>query len=261
MTRADTRLHCAIAGAGPDLVLLHPAGLDHTFMDSLARRLSADHRVLSVDLRGHGRSPDAQPGTTLDDLADDVRELVSRHCPDGAAVLGISLGGMVAQALALAHPKSVSALMLCGCTGTFDDTLRPMLRERGLAAERDGMAAVVEATLDRWFTAAERHGTLASTTRERLLADRVENWSATWHAIAGHDALPRLGGVAVPTLVVAGELDQATPQAATQRLADAVPGARWACLQGAPHMMQLEAGDALSSLARDFLAQARGGKS
>jgi len=261
MTQAGNRLYCAVSGAGPDLVLLHPAGLDHIFMESLAQRLSADHRVLSVDLRGHGRSPDAPPGTTLGDLADDVHETVSHHCPDGAAILGISLGGMVAQALALAHPRSVSALVLCGCTGTFDDALRPMLRERGLSAERDGMAAVVDATLDRWFTPAERHGALARATRERLLADRVENWSATWHAIAGHDALPRLGGVTMPTLVVAGELDQATPLAAAQRLADAIPGARWACLRGAPHMMQMEAGEALSNLAREFLAQAREGQS
>jgi len=252
-------LHHAVQGDGPALVLLHPAGLDHTAMRPLAEAMAASHRVVSVDLRGHGLSPDCAPGTRLADLAGDVASVIALAAGGRAAVLGVSLGGMVAQALALAHPQAVSALLLCGCTGTFADELRPMLRERGAAALRGGMAAVLDATLQRWFTpAALAHGAsgAVAAVRARLLADRPANWAATWDAIAGHDALPTLGEVAVPTLVLAGERDAATPVPATQALAGAIPGARWTMLEGAPHMMQLECPGAFHAAVAAFLREA-----
>ena len=80
-------LHCSVAGSGRDLVLLHPVGLDHTFWGALAALPS--HRVVSVDLRGHGSSTRAGRYTTLDDFADDVHAAVSRHCDGPATVLGL----------------------------------------------------------------------------------------------------------------------------------------------------------------------------
>ena len=110
-------LHCAVSGNGPDLVLLHPVGLDHTFWESLAAAASRDHRVLRVDLRGHGRSPAAERGTSVEDYADDVHAAIGQHCRGAATVLGLSFGGMLAQVLALRHSNAVAALVLCGCTG------------------------------------------------------------------------------------------------------------------------------------------------
>ena len=116
------------------------------------------------------------------------------------------------------------------------------------------MAAVIPATLERWFTPAYLEAPAVATVRDRLLRDKVANWSATWHAIAGFDALPRLSAVRVPTLVLAGERDAATPVAATEALAAAIPGARHLVLPGAPHMMQIECGEAFSSAVLRFLA-------
>lgn len=246
-------LHCRVDGAGRDLVLLHPAGLDHASMQAVAVAAARSHRVLSIDLRGHGLSPDAQVGSRLEEWAEDIRAAIVRHCNGPAVILGVSLGGMLAQTLAYRHPDVVCGLVLCACTATFDAPLREVLRERGQAAERGGMAAVVDATLDRWFTAEARKGPAAMIVRERLLNDQVSNWVATWHAIALHDALPRLADLAVPTLVIAGECDAATPLAATRRLADAIPGARWLCLPGAPHMMQIECSENFNTAVRQFL--------
>ncbi|MEM5383072.1 alpha/beta hydrolase [Paraburkholderia phymatum] len=249
-------LHCNVRGAGRDVVLLHPAGLDHASMNAVADHLARAYRVVSVDLRGHGASPDAPAGSRLADWAADVRATIARHCDEAAVVLGVSLGGMVAQTLACLHPQAVSALVLCGCAATFPAEVRDILRERGRLAERGGMSAVVEATLDRWFTAEARHGPFADAARERLLNDRVSNWSATWDAIALHDMLPRLGEVSVPALVVAGECDAATPLAATRQLAAAIPGAQWVALPNAPHMMQLENSAALNAVVTAFLESA-----
>src|SRR5438067_78940 len=108
-------LHCTVSGDGPDLVLLHPAGLDHTFWGPLTVAAARDHRVLSVDLRGHGLSPAADHDTPLDDYVDDIYAAIGRHCRAPVTVLGLSFGGMLAQLLALRRPGAVAALLLCGC--------------------------------------------------------------------------------------------------------------------------------------------------
>jgi 3-oxoadipate enol-lactonase len=254
----SVKLHCVATGAGRDLVLLHPVGLDHTFWGSLAKAASESRRVVAVDLRGHGRSPAAGRETAIDDYADDVHAAIERHCRGPAAVLGLSFGGMVAQLVALRHPHAVSALVLSGCGGGFAPDVRPLLRERGLAAERDGMEAIVGPTIERWFTAAFRDDPEVERVRERLRTNDVVSWSVAWHAISTFDALPRLGEIAVPALVVAGERDAATPPAATAKLAESIDGARCTTLAGAPHMMQIECRDAYDAAVLEFLGEGNG---
>ncbi len=246
-------LHCETQGSGPDLVLLHPAGLDHTFMKALMADASSSHRVLGVDLRGHGLSPAAHHGITLDAYVEDVYAAINRHCAGPAVVLGLSLGGMLAQLLALRYPEVVSGLVLCGCTGGFPSEVRPFLRERGLAALRDGMAAVVEPTIERWFTKSFLADSAVDDVRRRLLRNDPSNWSATWHAIATFDALPKLGEIGAPTLVIAGECDAATSLAATAAISETIHGAQQVILPGAPHMMQIECQDAFNSAVGAFL--------
>jgi 3-oxoadipate enol-lactonase len=251
-------LHCEVTGAGRDLVLLHPVGLDRTFWQSLAAVAARTHRVIAVDLRGHGRSPPADKTTSLDDYTDDIHAAIATHCKGAATVLGLSFGGMLAQVVALRHPQDVAALVLCGCTGGFADEVRPLLRERGLAAERDGMEAVVAPTIERWFTPAFRSDPQVERVRDRLRTDDVASWSAAWHAISTFHALPRLGEIAAPTLVVAGEVDAATPIPAATKLAESIPGARLRVLASAPHMMHIERADDYNAAVMQFLGEAHG---
>lgn len=251
---ASSKLACAVEGSGPDLVLLHPVGLDHTFMAPWLAQAARGHRVVAIDLRGHGESPAATRDVTLDDYVADIHDAMSAHCRGPATLLGLSFGGMLAQLVALAHPERVARLVLCGCTGGFAPEVRPILRERGAAAERSGMAGVVDGTLERWFTPAFRTNEAVKRVRSRLLADDVAGWSAAWHAIATFDALPRLSEVKVPAMVVAGERDAAAPMAAAATLASAIAGARLAVLPGAPHMMQIESPDAFNACVGEFLA-------
>lgn len=103
-------LHHKIEGSGPHVVLLHPVGLDLTFLEPLAVELRRNFTVLSVDLRGHGHSPASPPAQSLDDYADDVHVLLGARGFAPAAVAGFSFSGMVAQHRALNYPKDVSAL-------------------------------------------------------------------------------------------------------------------------------------------------------
>jgi 3-oxoadipate enol-lactonase len=234
-------LHHTDEGQGAPVVLLHPIGLDGGFWGGLPRVLAASRRVLSLDLAGHGASPSVARPRAIEDYADDVARTVREAGGGKAALVGLSFGGMIAQMVALRHPDLVSALVACGCGGDFPEPVRPMLRERGLAAEREGMAAIVDSTIDRWFTDGFRTQPAVQRVRDRLLSDDVAGWSAGWHAIADLSATPRLAALAIPTLVIAGEKDVATPPAmAEATVARAIPGARFVVLHNAPHMMQIE---------------------
>ncbi|HEY4252695.1 MAG TPA: alpha/beta fold hydrolase [Roseomonas sp.] len=247
-------LHGTTLGDGPLVVLLHPVGLDGGFWGGLPGSLAASRRVLSLDLAGHGASPPATEKRPIEAYADDVAAAIRAAGVGPAAVVGLSFGGMVAQILAIRHPALVAALVACGCGGTFPDAVRPVLRERGLAAERGGMAAIVEPTIERWFTPGFRETPAVARVRQRLLGDDVAGWSAGWHAIAGLTATPLLGQVTAPTLVIAGEADAATPPAASEAtIARAIPGARFTVLPGAPHMMQIESAAAFTTAVTGFL--------
>ncbi len=248
-------LHATVSGTGPDVVLLHPVGLDGTFWGGLIERLAQDRRVIAIDQRGHGRSPAARPGATMADYVADTARTLDALGVKKAAMVGLSFGGMLAQEFTLALPDRVTALVPCGCPGAMPEAAGPMIRERGLAAERDGMGAILEATIERWFTPAFRSEPAVARVRERLLSDDVAGWSGAWHAIAGFDALSRLGTVRVPALVVSGEQDAATPVAASRTLAEAIPGAELAVLSGASHMMQFEGGAAFRETVAGFLAK------
>ena len=257
MTISPSALHCEIDGTGPDLVMLHPIGLDGAFMQPPAAAFRNSWRVIRIDLRGHGRSPSLAAGTGLDAHVADIRAAIEAQCDRPAVILGVSFGGMLAQLVALAHPQLVAGLVLCGCPPRIAPENCATMRERGLAAERDGMEAIVAPTIERWFTPAFAADPWVTRVRNRLLTDDHVAWSASWHAISTFDALSRLGEIAAPALVVAGERDAATPLAASEALTNAIRGAKLAKLPGAPHMMQLERAEDFNAAVGAFLAEQR----
>ena len=173
-----------------------------------------------------------------------------------AAVVGFSFGGMVAQTLALKHPGDVAALVPCACASTLPEPGRDIARGRGDDARKYGMGAVLEATLDRWFTPSFRADGRDSAVRTQLLSNDVEGWAQAWHAMAQIDTLPRLGAIQVPTLCVAGELDKSAPPPVVRAIADAIPGARYAELSGAPHMIFIEQPEETARVIGGFLRDA-----
>jgi pimeloyl-ACP methyl ester carboxylesterase len=216
-------LYHKIAGSGPHVVLLHPVGLDLTFLEPVAAELCRSFTVLSVDLRGNGHSPASPPARSLDDYADDVHVLLGARGFAPAAVAGFSFGGMVAQHLALKYPKDVSALAIC-------------------------------ATLDRWFTPEFRASGAADAARDRLLSDNVMAWAQAWRAMAAIDTSARLGAIQVPTLCLAGEIDKSSPPEIVAAIAEQIAGARFAVIPGAPHMLFIEQPRAVARVIGDFLA-------
>jgi len=246
-------LHHEIGGSGPRVVLLHPVGLDLTFVAPVAEILRKDFTVLSLDQRGHGKSAAVLPAQSLEDYADDLYSLFVEIDFAPAAIVGFSFGGMVAQAFALKYPKAVRGLVICACTSTQTPQTREIARARGDDARRDGMEAVLEATLDRWFTPTFRSAGKDLPARRRLLTNDVEGWVHAWYAMGDIPTLPCLPSIRSPTLCIAGALDKSSPPPIVEEIANAIPGARFATISGAPHMLFIEQPEQTARLVRDFL--------
>lgn len=250
------RLYYEIDGDGPPVLLLHPIGLDLTCWDAQVAALLRGFRVLRVDLRGHGRSEVPPAPYTLAGLADDVHGLLQRLQIGPAHVVGLSLGGMVAQVLALDHPGDVRSLVLADTVSTLSPEARTAIVERGEKARRGGMTAVLDTTLARWFTPSFMHAPVVGRCRERLLADDVEGWAGAWQAISQVETQPRLKEIRVPTLVITGEADVSAPPARAEAMAAAIPGARLHIVPGAPHMLPMEQPAVFNAAVLDFLRTA-----
>lgn len=249
-------LHHEIVGHGPNVVLLHPVGLDLTFLTPVAELLGKDFTVLSVDQRGHGQSPAMPAAHSLDDYADDLHALLNNIGFAPAAIAGFSFGGMVAQALALNYPADVTALVICASRATLPAPGRAISQARGDDARAGGIAAVLEATLDRWFTPQFRAAGKDAPARARLLSDDVDGWAQAWHAMANVETLPRLPTLRVPTLCLTGERDKSAPPDVVKEMANAIPGARYAELPGAPHMLFIEQPQETARVIGGFLREA-----
>src|SRR5690606_32531786 len=139
-------------GSGDLIVFLHPIGTDKSLWEPVVDILQDRYRLLAIDFRGHGDSDTPSAPFTLADLAGDVAELLSILGGGKAAVVvGCSMGGMVAQELALSDNGLIRGIVLANTAHTLPEQGRTMMRQRAETA-RAGMANLVEITIDRWFS-------------------------------------------------------------------------------------------------------------
>ena len=247
------RLNYEVEGQGPAVLLLHPVGLDLTWWEPQVEALRSEFQMLRMDFRGHGKSAIAPPPYALADFAADAHGLLGALRIGSAHVIGLSLGGMVAQVLALDYPEDVRSLVLSNTLCTLPAEAWQAMRARGEAAEQGGMAAVVQPTIERWFTRGFLDSPVVTRCRQHLLAHDVGAWASSWRAIADLDTLTRLGEIHVPTLVMTGDADVSTPLAAAQVIANAIPGAILKVMAGAPHMAPYEKPEIFNRLVLEFL--------
>lgn len=247
-------LNHRIEGSGPHVLLLHAVGMDLTLLDALTAILAKDFTILRADLRGHGKSPYA-PAASLEDYADDVHALLTKLSFAPCAVAGFAMGGMVTQALAVKYPQDVRALVIASCAHAQTPESAKALASRATDAQRDGLAAILDVTMQRWFTDPFIARGRDAPVRQRLLTDNVRAWSDAFNAMANIDTAPRLKDIRVPTLCLAGEVDKSTPPPVVKAIADAIPGARFAVLPGAPHMPFFEMPQDVAKVVGGFLRE------
>jgi len=233
-------------GDAPVVVFSNSLGTTGVMWDAQAEALSERFRVLRYDARGHGGSP-APPGPyTIGDLAGDVLELLDRLELERVAFCGLSIGGMTGMWLGAHAPERIDRLAIC-CTGLQLPTAE-MWTERAGLVRREGMASVVDATIERWFTPGfpERSPEVVARIREVFLTTDTEGYAGCCEALAEFDMRGRLGGVRAPTLVIAGEDDPVgTPERAAA-IGDEIDGSRVVVLPEARHLAAVEQADAVT---------------
>jgi 3-oxoadipate enol-lactonase len=245
-------------GAGSPVVLMHAIGCDHRMWDSLAPALAPSHRVLAIDARGHGASPVPPRPYSLGDLAGDVVALLDRLGLECADFVGLSMGGMVGQALALAHPGRLDRLVIACSTSSYGPEGPASWQARIRAVEQGGLEAIGEMVAARYFSDGFRaaHPGVVRTVMERFLRTPREGYLGCCDAIAALDFARDLGRIAAPTLVVAGELDTGTPPAMSEAIARGIPNAQLVVIPGAAHLAAVEAPEAFDAAVVRFLARA-----
>jgi 3-oxoadipate enol-lactonase len=237
--------------AGPPVILVHAVGLDWRMWQPVLDALAAGRRVFAYDVRGHGRAAGAPVAGDMARLGADLLALLDALDLDTAHAVGLSFGGAIVQSAAVAAPERFASLALLATT----DEPSPVFADRAAAAERDGLAAQVAPTLTRWFTPTALAGNDWGVryARERLLRDDPSDFAGAWRAFLGLAVREHLAKLTMPTLVVAGAVDVASPPDVMRAIADRLPNATFAELAGAPHMLSLEAGDQLAGVLDEFL--------
>lgn len=205
--------------------------------------LTSRFRVLRYDTRGHGGT-DVPPGPyRLEDLAEDIHALMVEIGIRRTHFIGLSMGGMVGQQLALAHPEVLASLVLADTLSGYPPQARTMWEERIAAASGPGgMEPLVEPTVTRWFTPAFREanpGTI-DWIRGLIRVTPPAGFIGCCHALRALNLTDKLPALRIPTEIIVGRQDPTTPVAGAEVIMNAIPGATLTVIENAAHISNVE---------------------
>lgn len=217
--------------------------------------LEKRYRVLNLDMRGHGRSEAPKGPYSFDDLAGDVLGVLDAFGVKQAHWVGLSIGGMIGQALALKAPERFLSFTLCDTTSRVPPEMRHVWDERAAKAREHGMAALWEETAARWFTEAYRakNPPGLALVRGEFLNTSLEGYAGCSAAIQTLNFMDRLGEIKKPVLIICGALDPSTPLAASEAIRDRIPGSRLVAIPDSMHICNIEKPDEFNAALLDFL--------
>jgi 3-oxoadipate enol-lactonase len=258
-----TNFHYRLDGpeSAPLVVLSHSLATDHSMWRDQLPPLTEHFRVLSYDMRGHGKTDDTgedlSRGYTLEQLADDVAHLVAKLGHSRFHYVGLSIGGMIGQVLAVRHRQLVRRLVLC-CTGTGRPSpeQEKMWEDRLVAVAKDGTAPQVEGTLARWFSPEYLS---AAPQVKQWIGDLIRATPRAGYIGAGHAirrmniAATELESLRLPALVIAGEMDPGATVAAAETIRSRIQGAQLVVIKGGYHLCNIEKAQDFNAALLGFL--------
>jgi 3-oxoadipate enol-lactonase/4-carboxymuconolactone decarboxylase len=237
----------------PVVAFSNSLGTTMAMWDGILPALQGRYRVLRYDTRGHGRSQVLDRSITIDDLAADLIGLLDALEIARAHVVGLSLGGMIGQALASRNPERVISLTLMATSAYMPS--RESWGERAALVRAEGTVAIVEATMGRWFTkdypaqAPQR----VAPVREAFIGIDPVGYAVCCNAIGCMDLRPVIHRISVPTLVIAGADDPATPVAMAEEIRSRVSDSELVVLSHAAHLLAVEQAERTAAYLVAFL--------
>lgn len=252
---SDLRLNAELTGpaTGAPLVLVHALGTSMAIWDDLIPLLPASLRILRFDLRGHGQSDMPSPPYSMGSLIRDTERLMDHFALKDAVILGLSIGGLVAQGLAVKRLDLIRAMVLSNTAAKIG---RPEhWQDRIDQVRTGGLEAIADATMDRWLGRNWRSHPAMPRLRAQLTATRPDGWIGCAHAIAGTDFYETTATLTLPTLAIAGANDGSTPPDLVRETADLVLGSRFALIRGAGHLPPVEKPAEYAAILTQFLTE------
>ena len=246
----------------PVVAFSNSLGTTRAMWNEVVPHLRGRYRLLTYDTRGHGGSKTVKSAFGVGDLAADLAALLGALHIDKAHIVGLSLGGMTAQALAAAHPDRVLSLTLMATSSYMPSAAS--WGERAALVRNEGTKAIVDATIARWFTPGfpSVSPALVDPVREDFIGIDAEGYALCCEAIGAMDLRAGLAKITAPTMVIAGRQDPATPVAMAEQIASGIAGADLVVLSKAAHLLAVERGEAVAAYLLGFLdRQARPARS
>jgi len=247
-------------GKGPVVVLSHALGCDLSMWDGVAAALQGRYTVLRYDHRGHGHSAAGEGSYDIDALADDAAALIRAQAGEQPVhFVGLSMGGMTAQALGARHPGLLHSLVIANSASHYDAAARAMWQARIDTVLAKGVGVIADGAMQRWFTpefradAVNGGATRVAQLRAVLEATLAAPYADACAAVAHIDLAAGNARIACPTLVIAGDRDEATPPAMSEAIAAQIPGARLGSIDAA-HLSAVEQPEAFAALLTEFWA-------
>ncbi|ARQ12699.1 3-oxoadipate enol-lactonase (plasmid) [Rhizobium etli] len=260
----DVTIHYQVISAPADrpvIVFINSLGTDFRIWRDVVVRLAGDYAMVLYDKRGHGLSDVGQLPSSIEDHATDLAGLLDLLSVKDAVILSLSVGGLIAQSLHQRRPDLVRALILSNTAhkiGTAESW-----NARIAAVEKNGIASIVDAIMERWFTPAFRRpeNTAYSGYCNMLTRQPVGGYIAACEAIRDADLTQAAKSIAVPTLCIVGDQDGSTPPDLVLSTARLIPGARYEVIPDCAHIPCVEQPEALTAIIRAFLTSLPPGES
>jgi 3-oxoadipate enol-lactonase len=252
----DLRLHYREEGdpGGAPLVLAHALGTDLRLWDAVVPLLPEGLRIIRYDMRGHGRSDCPPAPYAMGALVRDAERLLDHLGVRECVFLGLSLGGLVAQGLAVKRLDLVRAMVLSNTAAKIGHP--PMWRERIERVRAGGMEALADEVMERWFSRAFREGHPdVGTWRAVLTQSPAEGYMGCAAAIAGTDFYTPTSGLRLPTLGIAGSEDRATPPDLVRETVELIHGARVVLIRKAGHLPCVDSPEEYAGVLTEFLGE------
>jgi 3-oxoadipate enol-lactonase len=253
----DIQINYELSGRddAPVVMLSHSLASSLVMWNPQLDVLESKFKVLRYDTRGHGDSDAPEGKYTLELLAADAVALMDALGIDAVHFVGLSMGGMIGQNLALDHGNRLKSLTLCDTAAVMPDEAQPIWQQRIAAAREKGLQDQVDETLERWFTPEylSQNSPRVELIRRQVLATPVAGYIGCSEAIRNLDNLKRLFEIKLPTLIMVGEEDPGTPVAASEAMQERIDGSELVVLPAARHLSNIEQSGAFNEALMGFL--------